>query len=791
MGGKSSTSSKQEDYNPIKLGLENFQKETPRKMTCHILSNKREDCIKFIEFFTKEKIFGDELKEENIEKKINLYSFMNYKVYEDVSELMNKIKKKIDFVSDNPASKKAIYSEVIIILENESINDDLGYIRNFFKKEKIDSYYFPFLLIISPKKIDLNSFEPSKTFQYKFTLQNLYIFLSEYKSEEENKSESKQIKKNENKIKQKGKNEKKNKKENKINEKGKNENKNEINKMEIQTMKKNKKNKNELKESKEINAFIRKLYVAFSYYNELGDEFSFINSDGKEELIKIENDTNIGVFMDILLMGESGSGKSTLINLILGELKALEGGTGLSTTSKNLIIYKKNGIPLRLYDVKGIENDKTVDNYIQILHHFNGNNFSFDDINVIFYCIEYSNGTILKEMESILVEHNIPIIFIITKCLFNPYEECKDEEQKKEREKQINKIKNAIKSKIKIIFEKKEKENDSENFIKNYVKFEFVNLIIRKETQNPIPVFGIDKVLSYFKESIPMNIWEELIKSCLAEDENKCKEYCSNNPLLKKYSEFTKIRENNINEAKVYLRKLKASAFFSGIIPGFDIGMEYFYKYQFKKKLKSLYGYEFYKAKENLNEEDKINLIENEENIEEKELLLDSNDLILDESIKQISCIKEKEEGGDTKSISSGEIEFESEEDLESKISETENNAKKNIASFLRGLVEAGSIAIKILPTAGRITLESGEIIIKAGISAGLKLASWIFLPVSCLVFSIWSFSKIHRDCNKILQIFDKAFLPLKFHTLFRYVQSFLLAIEYLDLRGKKIIQNK
>ena len=69
MGGKSSTSSKQEDYNPIKLGLENFQKETPRKMTCHILSNKREDCIKFIEFFTKEKIFGDELKEENIEKK--------------------------------------------------------------------------------------------------------------------------------------------------------------------------------------------------------------------------------------------------------------------------------------------------------------------------------------------------------------------------------------------------------------------------------------------------------------------------------------------------------------------------------------------------------------------------------------------------------------------------------------------------------------------------------------------------------------------------------------------------
>ena len=176
MGGKSSTSSKQEDYNPIKLGLEKFQKETPRKMTCHILSNKKDDCIKFIEFFTKEKILGDELKEENIEKKINLYSFMNYKVYEDVYELMDQIKEKIKFVSENPTSKKAIYSEVIIILENECINDDLDCIRNFFKKEKIDSYYIPFLLIISPKKIDLNSFEPSKTFHYKFTLWNLYIY---------------------------------------------------------------------------------------------------------------------------------------------------------------------------------------------------------------------------------------------------------------------------------------------------------------------------------------------------------------------------------------------------------------------------------------------------------------------------------------------------------------------------------------------------------------------------------------------------------------------------------------
>ena len=101
---------------------------------------------------------------------------MNFKAYEDVYELMKQIQEKINFVSVNVDSEKAIFSEVIIILENERINVHLDYIRNFFKKEKIDSYYIPFLLIISPNNIDLNSFEPSKTFHYKFTLWNLYIY---------------------------------------------------------------------------------------------------------------------------------------------------------------------------------------------------------------------------------------------------------------------------------------------------------------------------------------------------------------------------------------------------------------------------------------------------------------------------------------------------------------------------------------------------------------------------------------------------------------------------------------
>jgi len=33
----------------------------------------------------------------------------------------------------------------------------------------------------------------------------------------------------------------------------------------------------------EVSSFSRKLNVLFCYYNELGDEFSFVNSDKKEE----------------------------------------------------------------------------------------------------------------------------------------------------------------------------------------------------------------------------------------------------------------------------------------------------------------------------------------------------------------------------------------------------------------------------------------------------------------------------------------------------------------------------
>ena len=116
------------------------------------------------------------------------------------------------------------------------------------------------------------------------------------------------------------------------------------------------------------------------------------------------------------------------------------------------------------------------------------------------------------------------------------------------------------------------------------------------------------------------------------------------------------------------------------------------------------------------------------------------------------------------------------------------NNTGKNVTSAIRGGVEVGSIFLKALPTAGEVTLESGAIMVRTGVSVGVKAVSWVFLPLTCFVFGTWSIIKINRDCKKMLNVFEEA-APLRFKTLLAYVQSFRKAIKYLKDRGEKIIE--
>ena len=211
------------------LTLEEFEQQLPRKMTIHLLSKELDDCKKFIKKFTNENMKNTN-NLEDIKKKVNLYSFMNYKIYNDESNLIDKIQKKIENVKKNP--KSSYFSEVIIILDNDDLKKQIDKIRSEFKENKIMkkySYYIPFLMIISPQEVELEGFYQPKTFYFKITLKDI---------------------------------------------------------LDINILKFLKGKKEEI--NPEISAFIRKLNILFCYYNELGDEFSFINSENRLISINIE-----------------------------------------------------------------------------------------------------------------------------------------------------------------------------------------------------------------------------------------------------------------------------------------------------------------------------------------------------------------------------------------------------------------------------------------------------------------------------------------------------------------------
>jgi len=747
------------------LTLEEFEKQLPRKMAIHLLSNQLEDCKKFIKKFTGEKMKNTN-KLEDIKKKINLFSFMNYNIYNDATKLMNEIEEKITNVSKNP--KSSVFSEVLVILENTDLKTQINEIKCRFKKNKHMKkypYYIPFLIIISPEEIELKDFFKPKTFYFKITLNEILNFniprFLEGKKEEINP---------------------------------------------------------------EISDFIRELNIIFCYYNELGDEFSFINSENKLISINIEDDTNITVFVNFLLLGRTGSGKSTLINIFLEEMKSIEGGaTGFSTTSKKIIVYKKKGRPIRFYDVKGIESEKSVDNYDKIMEYFNIiKNVSHDSINAIFYCIQYTkDGTIILEEEyklfEKLIQFDVPIIFIITKTPYDPDKNSNDEDIEQNRNTERETIKNAIFNLIKDSFKKINKENDAEKFINDYINISYVNLVEVKD-EYTVPIFGINKIFSYLSGLVPENNWDDLKSACDKRDKEECKKLIKENIFLRYYSEFENVKKRNKEEAQNYLKGLKAGAFFSGMIPGLDIGMEYLYKNLFKEKLKSLYGFDYDKAINELKK--KINVVDDievknkfnassindvtddsideevidEDNIENKkkkskkeENLFEDDKIINDGKNDETDNLIDK--GNDTIN-DMGNNKKEEKSKKEDKIFEEDEikNAGKNAGSIIRGVYEVGGIVVKALPSAG---VETGAAVARASISVGFKIASWVLLPVTCIGFGTWSIIKVHSDCEKILNIFEKASSPLILETLYEYAKSIKDSIEYLKTIDVNKIKDK
>lgn len=150
--------------------LKKFQEKTARKMTIHVLSNRRKDCVQFIEHLTNEKMNNtNELLEKDIKEKINLYSFINYKIYNSVENLMDNIKKLSKDLYNSPKSAK-IFSEVVIILHNLNLEKQIEQIKNIIINDDIlqtQPHLNPFYIFLTPNALNLKDFIFSKTFHYK------------------------------------------------------------------------------------------------------------------------------------------------------------------------------------------------------------------------------------------------------------------------------------------------------------------------------------------------------------------------------------------------------------------------------------------------------------------------------------------------------------------------------------------------------------------------------------------------------------------------------------------------
>ena len=129
---------------------------------------------------------------------------------------------------------------------------------------------------------------------------------------------------------------------------------------------------------------IKNILLRFcSYYNDLGDRFSFGTEDKQinYDLTEIYYPFTI----NICCIGRFGKGKSTCVNCLLGETKARESKSGTSTT-KNINYYQVNNQPIKVYDIPGFENKETTNNAVQKLIELNDEiNELKDQIHIIIY----------------------------------------------------------------------------------------------------------------------------------------------------------------------------------------------------------------------------------------------------------------------------------------------------------------------------------------------------------------------------------------------------------------------
>ena len=267
--------------------------------------------------------------------------------------------------------------------------------------------------------------------------------------------------------------------------------------------------------TEELDTFEKEIAPVFlrfcSIHNELGDDFdlSGINDYQKFDLIK----KGFPFHLNMVCIGRFGQGKSTGINEIVQEYKAKESCKGCSQTKK-ITFYQVKDQPIKILDVPGFENEKTVKEAIEKFQLYRkALNKLKDKIHIILYFLNMNEKRAFMELEYPIIEEiskhkSAKIIYVITHSRPN----IKDN----------NKIKvyDRINSGIIGITKNKSISHKIQMFKANKNNVVFVNF--HKDEMNDIEPFGKKELFTkihdtFINSEIYKNSKEKLDKSKIEE----------------------------------------------------------------------------------------------------------------------------------------------------------------------------------------------------------------------------------------------------------------------------------
>ncbi len=194
------------------------------------------------------------------------------------------------------------------------------------------------------------------------------------------------------------------------------------------------------------------LYRFCSIHNELEDRFTIGKGNFKEDIDLIENYFPFNV--NIACIGRFRQGKSTGVNEILKEYKAKESNMG-TTQTKSLTYYQVSNKPVRVLDIPGFENEKTVqDAVVKFKQCGEKINKIRDNLHVVLYFVSFKENSSFLELEYPMFEElskhkNSKIIYVITHSTENQRKRKKFQDNMNVRLKDVIKRKRNVAKKKK------------------------------------------------------------------------------------------------------------------------------------------------------------------------------------------------------------------------------------------------------------------------------------------------------------------------------------------------------